>query len=154
MYARILVPLDGSSTAEQALPHAANLAKLYDAEIHLLRVLEPLPPVSGVSPTATRAVKDQVRGWATEYFERLEADLTEQGIPAASHILEGRPGTIITAYAAEHDVDLIVLCSRGRSGVSRWLIGGVADRVMRGTPIPVLLIPANLAGASGRGVGT
>jgi nucleotide-binding universal stress UspA family protein len=153
MYAHILVPLDGSDTAEQALPHAVALAELFDAKLTLLRILEPLPQVRGVSPSSSRSIKQQAREWAQSYFERISAGLSEQGIEVASEILEGRPAAIITQYAGENEADLIVLCSKGRSGVSRWLIGGVADRVMRGAPVPVLLVPAHLdkisAAASG-----
>lgn len=153
MYTRILVPLDGSDTAEQALPHAAALAELFNAEVVLLRILEPLPQVRGVSPSASRSVKQQAQEWADEYFERIGADLSSQGLQARGEIIEGRPGVSITRYAEENDIDLIVLCSRGRTGVSRWFIGGVADRVLRGAPVPVLLIPADIKSASGQDAG-
>jgi nucleotide-binding universal stress UspA family protein len=77
---------------------------------------------------------------AREYLENIAAGLQEQGIPVQVVIIEGRPHTEILRFAETDQVDLIVICSRGRSGFSRWLMGSVADRVVRGASTPVLLV--------------
>jgi nucleotide-binding universal stress UspA family protein len=77
---------------------------------------------------------------AREYLENIAAGLQEQGIPVQVVIIEGRPHTEILRFAETNQVDLIVICSRGRSGFSRWLMGSVADRVVRGASTPVLLV--------------
>jgi nucleotide-binding universal stress UspA family protein len=141
MYSRILVPLDGSATAELALPHAIALAKLSGAKLVLLRVIEPFPPVRSMSPADLRAVKSQAIEWAEEYFERLAGPLHDQEIDAETIIMEGRAGVQIAQFAEENEIDLILLSSRGRTGITRWLMGSVADRVIRGASIPVLLVP-------------
>jgi nucleotide-binding universal stress UspA family protein len=145
MYERILLPLDGSEMAEQALPHAVAQAERFGAELILLRVLEPFPQVRGVSLADLTAIRQQTTEWTREYFDRITADLRGRDIPVETAIVEGRPNAAITQYAEANRIDLIVICSRGRSGLSRWLMGSVADRVVRGATVPVLLVQAERA---------
>ncbi len=146
MYQRVLLPLDGSEMAQQALPHAVALAACCGAELFLLRVLEPFPHFRGMSAAELAAIQQQTDEWAQEYFDRLVKDLQGRGIVVKTAIVEGPPSVVITQYAEENEVDLIVVCSRGRSGLSRWLMGSVADRVMRGATAPVLLVKAQKTG--------
>jgi nucleotide-binding universal stress UspA family protein len=146
MYKRILLPLDGSKMAEQALPHAAAQAECFGAELVLLRVIEPFPHVRGVSAAELATIRQQTDEWTQEYFERLTVDLQDHAFPVKTAIVEGRPNIAIMKYAESNQVDMIVICSRGRSGLSRWLMGSVADRVMRGAAVPVLLVQARKAG--------
>lgn len=140
MYKRILLPLDGSALAEQALPRAIAQAERFQAEVVLLRVLEPLPRDQGLSQAAVKRAEELTSTMAREYLENIAAGLQEQGIPVQVVIIEGRPHTEILRFAETNQVDLIVICSRGRSGFSRWLMGSVADRVVRGASTPVLLV--------------
>ena len=140
MYGRILVPLDGSITAEQSLPHAITLAKCLGAKLILIRILEPFPPVRSMSPADMSKIKKQAREWAVEYFERISVDLGEQSFLHETVILEGRASVMIEQFAEQNDIDLILLSSRGRTGLTRWLMGSVADRVIRGAKMPVLLV--------------
>jgi nucleotide-binding universal stress UspA family protein len=140
MYRRILVPLDGSATAEQALPHAIVQAQQAGAMLILLRVLEPFPHVRGMSAADIDSIKRQTSEWAREYLGQLVADSQEKGISTQAAVVEGRPNVTILQFAEKNQVDLIVICSRGRSGVSRWLMGSVADRIVRGAVMPVLLV--------------
>jgi nucleotide-binding universal stress UspA family protein len=140
MYKRILLPLDGSDVAEQAMPHAVTQAQLCGAELILLRVLEPFIHVRGLSAADLARIREQSEEWASEYLDVVAKPLQEEGVTVLKAMTEGRPHAVILQYAEEHDVDLIVLCSRGRSGVSRWLMGSVADRVVRGATVPVLLV--------------
>ena len=144
MYERILVPLDGSITAEQSLPHAIALANLSGAKLIMIRILEPFPPVRSLSSANMSMLKQQAREWAVEYFERLSEDLGEQNVLHETVILEGRASVMIEQFAEQNDIDLILLSSRGRTGVTRWLMGSVADRVIRGAKIPVLLVPSKV----------
>ena len=142
MYKRILLPLDSSAMAEQALRHAIAQAARFRAELILLRVLEPLPEVSGMSRTALEQAKQQTTALAREYLEGVAERARNQGITAQVATVEGRPSTEILGFAETYGVDLIVLCSRGYSGLSRWLMGSTADRVVRGAKVPVLLVRA------------
>ncbi|MGD9047723.1 MAG: universal stress protein [Anaerolineae bacterium] len=140
MYKRILLPLDGSATSEQALPHAIAQAKQFGAMLILLRVLEPLPHVRGMSAADISSIRQQTSEWAQEYVDQLVTNTREKGISAQAAIVEGQPNVTILQFAERNQVDLIVICSRGRSGFSRWLMGSVADRVVRGATVPVLLV--------------
>jgi nucleotide-binding universal stress UspA family protein len=142
MYKRILVPLDGSKLAEQALPHAAAHAAAFGAEIMLLKVLGPLPEPSMSSPRAVRSAEAASAQLAREYLEGVAAGLLEEGLAVQALTVEGKPYMQIIRFAEEHDVDLIVMSTRGHSGLSRWLLGSVADRVARGATVPLLLIQA------------
>jgi nucleotide-binding universal stress UspA family protein len=145
MYKRILVPLDGSSLAEQALPHGIVHATHFAAELVLLRVLEPLPGLSMASP-ARKQAEEWLADQAREYLEALAASIPE-GIQVETALSEGRPYLEIVRFADESQVDLIVMSTRGQSGWSRWLLGSVTDRVVRGATVPVLLVCATKEGA-------
>jgi nucleotide-binding universal stress UspA family protein len=140
MYKRVLVPLDGSVLAEQALPHAIAQARHFQAELILLKVVEPFPHARGMSLAALDRIKQQTHSWAHEYLERLVADIRQEGVLAQKITIDGRPHTGIAEYAETNRVDLIVMSTRGQSGLSRWLMGSVADRVVRGATVPVLLV--------------
>ena len=142
MYKRILVPLDGSLLSEQALAHAIVIAEHFQSALILLQVLVPLPR----APTTTEAIilraEEATDVLVCEYLERVAARVQEHGITVQVITIKGRPHFQILQYAETNQVDMIVMCSRGQSGLSRWMIGSVADRVMRGANIPVLLVRA------------
>ena len=140
MYKRVLLPLDGSALAEQALPHAIAQASHFQAELILLKVVEPFAHARGMSLADLEQIRQQTHTWAHEYLERLAADIQQQGILARQVTVDGRPHTGIAEYAETNQVDLIVMSTRGQSGLSRWLMGSVADRVVRGAMVPVLLV--------------
>ncbi len=140
MYKRVLIPLDGSELAEQALPHAIAQARCFQAELILLKVLEPFPHARGMSLGDLERIRQQASTWAREYLERLATDVRQQGITAEAITIDGRPHVEIPQFAETNQVHLIVMSTRGQSGLSRWLMGSVADRVVRGATIPVLLV--------------
>ena len=140
MYKRILVPLDGSKLAEQALPHAAVHAKQFGAEIVLLKVLGPLPEPSMAGRGVVRNAEAATAQLALDYLEGVAAGLRAQGFPVQTATVEGKPYVEIIGFAEENDIDLIVMSTRGHSGLSRWLLGSVADRVVRGATVPLLLV--------------
>lgn len=140
MYERILLPLDGSEMAEQAVPFAVAQAERFRAELMLLRTVEPMR-----YPQAWSVLDDamgQRIEWARDYLESVATGIRERGIQVKIVVTEEAPNVAITQYAETNQVDLITLCSRGHSGPSRWLMGSVADRVVRGATIPVLLVRA------------
>ncbi len=142
MYKRILVPLDGSKLAEQALPHAGVQAGQFGAEIVLLKVLGPLPEPSMAGRGGIRSAKAASAQLAQDYLEGVADGLREQGLPTQIATVEGKPYVEIIRFAEENDIDLIVMSTRGHSGLSRWLLGNVADRVVRGARAPLLLVQA------------
>ena len=140
MYDRILLALDGSPLAEQALPHAIAHAERFEGELVLLRVLEPLRLRSGLSPVAIERTEERTRRLVQEYLESIAARVEEQGVPVRAVTVDGRSHQEIIRFAESNQIDLIVISSRGASGLSRWLMGSVADRVVRGARMPVLLV--------------
>jgi nucleotide-binding universal stress UspA family protein len=140
MYKRIVVPLDGSPLAEQALPHAVAQASKFGAEVILLKVLEPLPEAVFSAPSAVMAAEKMSGQLARDYLEEVAAGIREQGVTVQVVQLEGKPHVEIIRYAEEQGTHMIVMSTRGYSGFSRWLLGSVADRVVRGATVPVLLV--------------
>lgn len=142
MYGRILVPLDGSRHAEQALPDAVRLACASGGTVILLRVMRPLaeyevaPPSPGVwLPAADDALRDAAAAYLTEVRARaaLEAVATE------ARILVGPVAPTIIQAADEAHADIIVMSTHGRRGLARWLQGSVAGAVIRDARVPVLV---------------
>ena len=142
MYNRILLPLDGSPLAEQALPHAIAIAERFQSELILLRVLIPLPKPLATAEAAIQRAEKERTVFVREYMEGVAADVQDHGVTVQVITNGGRPHLEIIQYAETNQVDLIVMCSRGQSGLSRWMMGSVSDRVVRGADVPVLLVRA------------
>jgi nucleotide-binding universal stress UspA family protein len=141
MYRRLLVPLDGSDLAEEALPHALNLAGRLGSELILMRVV--VSPYAIVAPDLVLAGTDPnlpaLNRQAQQYLDSVAARLP-RGIPLRTIVSEGPVAEAILDHAAALDVDLIIMSTHGRGGVSRWVYGSVAERVLQGSACPVLLI--------------
>lgn len=155
MFQHILVPLDGSLLAEEALPFATRILKR-GGKLTLLSVIQtPLPPVyeafSYYGLTSARA--DAVNSFGTNpqtinrevqgYLDRLADKLQEaHPIHVETQVDVGEPASVIAETAEQGDVDAIVMSTHGRSGVSRWLFGSVTQRVLEARPCPVLVVPS------------
>ena len=147
MYEKILVPLDGSELAECSLEHVKKIASGEGApEVILLRVVELITPneaLPWVQANYTIAeVQTRRREQAKEYLDLAVENLRKSGISAYGEAVEGRPAETIMEYARSHQIDLIVISSHGRSGIARWALGSVADRIIRHSSVPTLLISA------------
>jgi len=142
MYKRILLALDGSPLAEQALPHAIALAERFQSELVLLRVLVPLARPPTVAEVAIQRAEEATMALVREYLDRITAQVQERGIEVQAVIIVGRPHVQIIQYAETNQIDMVVICTRGQSGLSRWLMGSVSDRVVRGVDVPVMLVRA------------
>lgn len=153
MYKQILVPLDGSDLAEQALPHARELAKTYGATLHVLRAfthdheglmgLHSKVDVGMTTETAfdlQRQYGEAQRLTITEYIDHVADRLKNEGLSVEAEAVEGSAFDSIVDYAKKHDVDLITMTTHGHGGLKRMLTGSVTDRVIRGGEIPVLVI--------------
>jgi nucleotide-binding universal stress UspA family protein len=140
VYKRILLPLDGSEVAEQAMPLAIAQAERFRAQLILLRAVEPILYTRSLA--ALEDARQERMEWARDYLESVATRIRERGVQTRIVVMEEAPNVAITQYAETNQVDLIVLCSRGRSGPSRWLMGSVADRIVRGANVPVLLVRA------------
>jgi nucleotide-binding universal stress UspA family protein len=139
----VLITLDGSALAEGVLQPAIELAKLNQARVTLLRVVLPVPFVIGqhaAGPTFNEAGAAQSRENAARYLDRVAGLLRAHGLKVGiDTVFHTVPAIGILDYAATHAVDMIAMATRGRGGWSRLALGSVADKVMRGTLMPVLL---------------
>ncbi len=132
----VLVPLDGSMNAEAAIPRAARLAGLSDATVHLLRVV-PAVPSAGYYVPAEAAVNDTSA--VDTYLDNLAGGLRATGLKVRTQVAQGHAVTTITDYAQRQDVGLVVMTTHGRTGLQRWLLGSVAESILRAMHIPILL---------------
>lgn len=146
MFTNILVPLDGSRAAEAALEQAAYLASTSGGKIRLVQVLtnSMLADNPTVLPEVREQLDQQDRRQAADYLDTLDSRLQARGIHCQAEILEsGDPAQRILEAAERHAVDLIVLTSHGRSGLSRFLLGSVAEKVLRHASCPTLIVRRN-----------
>jgi nucleotide-binding universal stress UspA family protein len=136
-YRRILVPLDGSALAERALPFACRLAEQHGADLVLVRVVEPVGPLSGATLDGVAASHSAV-GAAQLYLEELASRLPRRAVVTA--VYYGPPVDGILDEISLRHPDLVVMATHGRTGL-RVVLGSVADAVARQSPVPVLLVP-------------
>ncbi|MCB8945606.1 MAG: universal stress protein [Ardenticatenaceae bacterium] len=147
MFKHILVPLDGSYLAEAAIPAALELASRFDSKVSLLRVTRTPYVASGLDGSAYAelivTLRQQEYDEADEYLKMMQRNLRQQNYMVETYVREGEPvAELILDVAQEGGVDTIVMSTHGRGGVSRWVFGSVADRVLRHADIPVVLIRA------------
>ena len=154
-FKRILVPLDGSSLAERAIPLATALSQKFGSEILLLRVLD-IPaaaaPTSHVEVTIgwVREARAQAHQEARSYLDARQQDIYRQGIAVRAMLCDRSAAEDILHVADSEEVDLIVMSAHGQGGQARWTFGSVADKVTRHSPCPVLIVryASEAAGAS------
>ncbi|MDX1415353.1 MAG: universal stress protein [Candidatus Promineifilaceae bacterium] len=145
MYKKILVPLDGSVLAEQALDPALQLAKPVSGELLLIRI--PMHVGSHnrpISPAQEYAWPQEtytpIKGESAEYLRDLRSSRAVPGVSIRTMVIQGdRAGTIVDTALSEQ-VDLIIMSTHGRTGLSRWVLGSVTSRVLRQAPCPVLVL--------------
>ena len=139
MYDDILLPTDGSAGMETVIDHAADLAGAHDATLHALYVADTASltevPIEASMEGVSQALQQEGET-ALEQVERRVAD----DVSVATDLIEGSPAREITTYAAENPADIVVMGTHGRSGMDRLLLGSVAERVVRSSPVPVLTV--------------
>lgn len=137
MYDNILIPTDGSEVAETAAQKAVSLAERFDAELHVIYVVE---------PERLSYIVDDARGEltrrGTEAIERIETQADEAGITTTTAVIDD--GEVvhrsILDYAADQEIDLIVMGTHGRGGIGRMVLGSVAEQTLRESPVPVMTV--------------
>ena len=147
MFKHLLVPLDGSGFAELAIPYALELAQKFDGRITLMRVIAPPQPTSAdISPDASKLLwqlRTMADKEAQDYLQAKTDELNQQGHRVDWDITgDTSPADSILTIAAEKEVDGIVMSTHGRSGLGRFVFGSVAEKVVRHSSVPVLLIRA------------
>ena len=143
MFKRILVPLDGSKRAERSLPVAMRLARACGGSITLLRVVSAAvdfwPSVAG-NPALAQEVVDSELAAAVAYLAAIKDSPEFNGITTETIAVFGQAASTILEVTHSQKVDLIVLCSHGYTGMKRWVMGSVAEKVAYHAPVPVLVL--------------
>ncbi len=148
MYEKLLVPLDGSKLAECVFPHVESLVKRGQVgEVVFTRVVEPysFSLMSGQElPKAEDIVRfdTEARAAAEKYVQAVAEKAKTNGVAVRGEVLIGRPYVKLAEYANNGGFDLVIIATHGRSGVSRWVWGSVADRLLRAVCIPILMVRA------------
>ena len=147
MYRKIMVPLDGSALAECVLPHVEAIAGGCPVrELVLLRVVEPERVYSvsdsPIDPNLAAARESERRREADDYLRSVADRLDEPGLVCEVKSIVGRVAESLVDYCIDNSVDLIIIATHGHSGVTRWVRGSVADKILRSSTIPVLVIRA------------
>ena len=156
MFKKIFVPLDGSAFAESALPHAEALARCFGSDLVLAQVVSGVEQTVFVNPLVeyeggrydpmwsarqiTAHVPNPLVGLAEDYLLALARKLEEGGLRVQTDVLEGNVADALLKRIESIGADAVVMCTHGRGGLSRALLGSVADRISHHTAVPVLLV--------------
>jgi nucleotide-binding universal stress UspA family protein len=148
MYKKIMVPLDGSTLAECVLSHVEALARgCLVKEIIFVRAVEPFLYLTfasevAITPDEVEQINTENKLAAENYLRQLAGRFKYENVQIGWEVLLGRAAEKIADYATKSQTDLIVIATHGRSGVSRWVWGSVADRILRSACVPVLMVRA------------
>jgi nucleotide-binding universal stress UspA family protein len=137
MFERILVPLDGSARAELVLPQIARILNREDSEILLLRVVN-IPDSAGLVMKTT--IRHQEREEGQQYLHDMALRFAKQSSKVHARLAEGWPADVILETAKSEGATMIAMTTHGRSGMARWALGSVAEKVARASDVPVLLV--------------
>lgn len=145
MFKTILVPLDGSQLADCVLPHVVAIARPFDSEITLLRMLEKTQ--AGTSAQLFDLVNWQInKTRATLYLEKIKAQIQREKTRVQTTVIEGLVADGITEYAHSHGIKLIVLSSHGRNGLTRWGISSITQKIIMSAQTSLLIVRAHQDG--------
>jgi nucleotide-binding universal stress UspA family protein len=137
MYDRILIPTDGSKGAEAAVEHAAVIAEKFDAEVHIIYVVD-------VRVRTTSDLWANIMGEFRKIGEnstsQIAGRLDQKGLASVTDVMEGIPHREINTYTEENSVDLIIMGTHGRTGLDRVLVGSNTEKIVRTSEVPVMTV--------------
>ena len=150
-----MVPLDGSEPAEGVLPHVqASITNCTVSTVVFVRVVEPAPSGLRGATGATskqdldrltahiQKIEEERKSSAKDYLKKVLGRLKPNGVELQPEVLAGNAAERLIDYAEANKIDLILIATHGRSGVSRWVRGSIADRILRASKVPVLIVRA------------
>jgi nucleotide-binding universal stress UspA family protein len=141
MFKNILVPLDGSPRAERAIIVAARIARASSASIMLVRVIEiPIEYPTHFAPPVHLKDESEEQKEAADYLKQVAQSKDLKDLDVKTEVVFGSPAALLLETAKTYHSDLIVMCSHGYTGFKRWMLGSVADKTARHTPVPVLIL--------------
>jgi nucleotide-binding universal stress UspA family protein len=150
MYEKMMVPLDGSELAECVLPHVEAFLKGFPLrDVRLVRVVEPVTiphrDIHTDSEQLAHQLEEQEAGRqssARRYLEEVRSRIGPEGTGMRTEVLSGRVSERLIDYAEQNHIDLILIATHGRSGVTRWVRGSVADKILHAASVPVFMVRA------------
>lgn len=140
----VIVPLDGSELAEGVLPYVESLALKCGMRVVLTRAYQVGVTFMGDMPDAyigLEGVEEDMRAEAARYLDQVAERLKAKGVEVASATLNGHPAQVLGEFSEERKNNMIAMCTHGRSGFSRWVLGSIAESTVRVSGDPVLIIP-------------
>ncbi len=147
MYSRMLIPLDGSQTAENVLPYARLLARTLQIPVELMEVIDIAGVATHISAQKGRhldTLMAELEHKSEDYLKKVAESFS--GVSVTCTVEKGRPENAIIEKAAPDKRAFIAMATHGRSGISRWLLGSIAEKVLRGAQNPLLLVRASEEG--------
>jgi nucleotide-binding universal stress UspA family protein len=136
MYDSILLPTDGSEGAARARDHAVELAGDQGATLHVLHVVDVVSPARSLRELLTERMTERGR----ELVESVAERGRERGVSVETAVVEGDPADRIVEYVASEGIDLVVMPTHGRPELAKTIVGSVTDRVIRTSPVPVVVV--------------
>ncbi len=148
MYQKIMVPLDGSELAECVFPHLEAFIMAFSLkEVLLVRVVEPLSISSALQASEMDIIQKNESDrefQAREYLNQVPGRISSSGVDLRSEVIVGTVADSLIDLARKEAIDLILMATHGRSGITRWVMGSVADKILHSAKIPVLMIRARI----------
>ena len=149
MFTKIIVPLDGSSLAECVFPHLETVIKGYNSvEVTFVRVVEPITIPYGREAAAVtsigelNALETHNRTDAEKYLKGIVARFRKAGVNARMEVIYGKAADALADFVTKSDAGLVIIATHGRSGISRYVWGSTADRLLRTVCVPILMVRA------------
>ena len=157
MYKHVMIPLDGSDLAECVFAHLDTITKSCQPapKVTLIRVVTPLKLYGGfeiggvpeyISPEQIQRLEDDSKKNAQDYLDAQVKRLKTRGIDVDAKVIFGLASQTLTQYAEKNGIDLIIIATHGRSGIVEWFWGSVAERVLKTSKVPVLMVRPNGCG--------
>lgn len=140
---RICVPIDFSGESRHALLYGRSLAKQFGSELHVLHVIQdllPIVPEPGIAMLPTEEILQSLEDGAEKGIDLFAPESEDQGLKVYRELRHGNPSVEILQYAKDEEIDLIIMGRHGRSAFVHFLMGSVAEKVVRQSPCPVLTV--------------
>ncbi|WP_336037997.1 universal stress protein [Halobacterium yunchengense] len=141
-YEDVLVPTDGTPTADAAVDHGVAIADAFDATVHVVNVVDTGGTHASPTYELTREMVAELEAAGQRVVEDVAERARDAGVNATTYVHEGHAAEGILDYVDDHGVDLTVMGTRGESGLTRFLLGSTAERVIRHSPVPVVAVNA------------
>jgi len=140
LYRKILIATDGSAQTKKAVEHAIELARLMGAKLYVVYVVDTIAFATIPLDMRSEGMHEALRKDGVDVTKGVVDAASEKGVDAEAVVLEGNPAEEIVDFAKNNEVGLIVLGMLGKSGIERFLLGSVAEKVARTSPVPVMIV--------------